>query len=241
MRYLQFAIVLLLSTVGSPLRGDQPKSLDCLQVFVTGSDSEMRQSTTPIRVRVLHLVLKNICSVDITAFSLEADIKSPVAQKNRVGVDMVFQLHPDSPVYNKIPLAGHDFPYDFSFRDDPAGELPFEGTVKVIGIAFRDVTAVGDAAWVKRLSESRELGLKNSTDERDLLVKVARLSDAKVLLQGDPDSSLNAPLKAFWREIQANVGNDPVEWGAYVNRRINEAQTFIRILKEQSELRRESN
>lgn len=96
---------------------------------------------------------------------------------------------------------------------------------------------MGNAAWVKRLTESRELGLKNFTDERGLLVKVARQSNAKVLLQGDPDSSLNPPLKAFWREIQGNVGNDPVEWGAYVNRRINEAQTFIRILKEQSELR----
>jgi hypothetical protein len=111
----------------------------------------------------------------------------------------------------------------------------------VIGIAFRDVTAVGDAAWVKRLTESRELGLRNSTDELNLLAKVARLSDAKVLLQGDPDSSLNAPLKAFWRDIQRNVGNDPVSWGAFVGRRMNEAQTFIRILKEQSELRREGN
>jgi len=46
-----------------------------------------------------------------------------------------------------------------------------------------------------------------------LLVKVARLDDAKVLLRGDPDNSLNDDLKAFWREIKGNVGNDPVRWG----------------------------
>ncbi len=82
MRHSQFAMVLFLFAAGTKLRGDQSKSLDCLQVFVTGSDSVVRQSTTPIRVRVLHLVLKNICSVDITAFSLDADIKS---RRNRSG------------------------------------------------------------------------------------------------------------------------------------------------------------
>jgi hypothetical protein len=201
----------------------------------------MRQSQAPVRVRTVHLILKNICSVDITAFSLEADIKSPVAQQHREGVDMVYQLHTASPAYEKIPLAGRDFRYDFGVRDDPAGELPFEGAVKVIGIAFRDVTAVGDAAWVKRLTESRKLGLKNSTDELDLLAKVAHLDDAKAMLQGDPDESLSDDMKAFWREIKGNVGNDPARWGAYVNRRINEMQQFISILKEQSELRREGN
>jgi hypothetical protein len=234
-------LVIVFLGAGSPLRGDQPKSLDCLQVFVVGSDSVMSRSNPPIRVRVLHLVLKNICSVDITAFSLEADMKSPVAQKHKQGVDMVYQLHTASPAYEKIPLAGRDFPYDFGFRDDPAGELPFEGTVKVKGIAFRDVTAVGDADWVKRMNEDRQLDLKNFTDERELLVKVAHLDDAKALLKGDPDDSLNNQVKAFWREIQQNVGNDPVKWGAYVNRRVNEVQIFISLLKEQSELRREGN
>jgi len=213
MRYLQFAMVLFLFAAGSKLRGDQPKSLDCLQVFVTGSDSEMRQSTTPIRVRVLHLVLKNICSVDVTAFALEADIKSPAAQKFRHADDMVGRLRPNSSLYNEIPLAGRDFPYDYSFRDDSAGESPFEGAVKVTALAFRDLTVIGESDWVNWMERTRKTGLRNFTDKLALLVKAARLDDAKVLLRGDPDNSLNDDLKAFWREIKGNVGNDPVRWG----------------------------
>ena len=241
MRHLQLAIILALSAAGSPLWGEQPKSLDCLQVFVTGSDSVVKQSKTPIRVRVLHLVLKNICSVDITAFSLEADIKSPVAQKFRHADDMVGRLRPNSSLYNKIPLAGRDFPYDYSFRDDSAGESPFEGAVKVTALAFRDLTVIGESDWVNWIERTRKADLRDFTDKLALLVKVARLSDAKMLLQGDPDNSLDDDLKAFWREIKGNVGNDPVEWGAYVNWRVKEMQDFIRLLKEQSELRREGN
>jgi hypothetical protein len=241
MRHSQFAIVLLLSAAGSPLRGDQPKSLDCLQVFVNGSDSVMSQSQAPIRLRKLHLLLRNTCSADITAFFLEADIKSPVAQQIRQGDDMVYRLAHDSPLYNKIPLAGQDFPYDFSFRDDPAGELPFEGTIKVIAVAFRDVTAVGRDDKVKWLIGSRKSDVTNFRDKLDLLAKVAHLDDAKAMLQRDPDGSLSDDMKAFRRDLQRNVGNDPARWGAYVNRRINEMQQFISIVKEQSELRREGN
>jgi hypothetical protein len=196
----------------------------------------MSQSAAPIRLRKLHLVLKNICSVDITAFALEADIKSPVAQRLRHADDMVARLDPESRLYEKIPRVGRDFPYDFSFRDDPAGELPFEGTIKVSALAFRDATAVGEPDWVNWMERTRKADLGNFTDELALLVKVAHLDDAKVLLRGDPDDSLNNQIKAFWRDTQRNVGNDPVRWAAYINRRAHEAQTFVSIEKEQSEL-----
>jgi hypothetical protein len=155
--------------------------------------------------------------------------------------DMVGRLLPNSSLYNKIPLAGRDFPYDYTFRDDSAGESAFEGTVRITALAFRDLTVIGEARRVDWMETTRKAGLRNFTDKLALLVKVARLDDANVLLRGDPDNSLDDDLKAFWREIQGNVGNDPMKWSAYINWRVKETQDFISLLKEQSELRREGN
>jgi hypothetical protein len=62
----------------------------------------------------LHMILTNVCSVDITAFTLEVNVTSPIPQARQFGMDVVGALarHSDK----EIPQAGAEFPFDWTVR-----------------------------------------------------------------------------------------------------------------------------
>ncbi len=241
MRHLHFAMVLFFSAALPGVYAAGPlKTVDCLLVSVVPQSADPERAANPVPFppgrRPLHMILTDVCSVDITAFALDADIKSPVPQQENRSVDMLGHLA--RPNNQKIPAAGTGFPYDdWGVSGEPEDDpRPLELTVKVRGLIFRDGTAVGDASWVTWVQESRKKLVQQFATELKLLAPIARLEDAKAILVGDPDSSLKGAVRAFWLENKAHLSNDPARWAAFVNRRTDELQSLTEVMTQHPEL-----
>ncbi len=235
MRRSQFGLVVLVSasSLGVCAVGSA-KTVDCLHVAVVSQSADLKFALNPVQtrpgIRPLHMILTNVCSVDITAFTLELNVTSPIPQTRQFGADMLGGLA----AFNtwKIPRAGTEFPYDGVIGGEPEDDpRPLEFTVKARGLIFRDGTAAGDAAWVAHVQERRKSDVQDFAAELKLLAQIARLEDARAILNGDPDSSLSGPVRTFWLECKRSLSKDPASWAASINdraswvRSLNEAFT----------------
>ena len=138
----------------------------------------------------------------------------------------------------QVPWAGTEFPYDYSISGEPEGDpRPLELTVKVLGLVFRDGTAAGDTSFVTWVRESRKKMALQFTTELTVVNQVARLEDAKAILKGDPDPSLEGAVRAFWLENKSNVGNDPAKWAAFITSRVSNLQLLVELMSEYTELK----
>ena len=220
-----------------------PKTVDCLLVSVVPQSADPELALNPPQpqpgIRHLHMILTNVCSVDVTAFTLDIKVKSPVPQERHPGVDMQGSIA--KPGDQNIPRAGAEFPFDWVIAGEPEDDArPLELTVTARGLIFRDGTAAGDATWVTHVQESRKNTVQQFAAELKLLGQIARLEDAKVILKGDPDPSLKGPVRAYWLECQRSLSNDPARWAAYVNRRAFWLRSLTEALTEHPELTMES-
>jgi hypothetical protein len=243
MRHSQFAIVLLLSASFSGVyAAGSPKTVDCLLVSVVpqSADPERAANPTPLwpGSRALHMILTNVCAVDITAFVLDINVTSPIPQERHPGVDMLGNLAQAND--KKIPRAGAGFPYYLVIAGEPEDDpRPLELTVKVRALVFRDGTAAGDASFVTWVQDNRSKLVQQFTTELKMLAQIARLEDAKAILRGDPDSSLKDGFRAFWLENKSNVGNDPAKWAAFITPRASHLQSLVELMNEHPELKME--
>ncbi len=199
-----------------------PKTVDCLLVSVVpqSADPDLAANPTPLQpgTRPLHMILTNVCSVDITALTLEVNVTSPIPQAIQFGIDVLGSLA--RPADQKIPRAGAEFPFDSAIAGEPEDDpRPLELTVKARGLVFRDGTAAGDALWVTHIQENRKKTVQQFAAELKLLGQIARLEDAKAILKGDPDPSLKGPLRTYWLECQRSLSNDPARWAALIDAR----------------------
>ncbi len=248
MRHLQFAMVLFLfAALPGLCAPGAPKTVDCLLVSVVpqSADPELAANPTPLQPgsRALHMVLTNVCSVDVTAFKLDISVTSPNPQERNPGVDMLgrLALPPVAQLRDKqIPWAGTEFPYDSSISAEPEGDpRPLELTVKVRALIFRDGTAAGDASWVTSVQENRRKLVQQFTTELKMVNQIARLEDAKAILKGDPDPSLEGAVRAFWLENKSNVGNDPAKWAAFITSRTSNLRLLVELMSQYPELKME--
>jgi hypothetical protein len=240
MRRSQFATVLFFSaSISGVYAAGSPKTVDCLLVSVVpqSADPDLAANPTPLQpgTRPLHMILTNVCSVDITAFKLDINVTSPIPQERHPSVDMLGSLARLND--KKIPRARTEFPYDSYISAEPEDDSrPLELTVKVRGLIFRDGTAAGDALWVSYFQENRKKMVQQFATELRMLAQIARLEDAKAILKGEPDPSLKGAVRAFWLENKSNVGNDPAKWAAFINPRASHLQSLVELMSEHPEL-----
>ena len=109
-------VVLFLGALSAVCAAGSPKTVDCLRVSVVPQSADPERAARPMflppGVREIHMVLTNVCFVDITAFKLVIDVSSPVPRKVNGGGDFIGRLWRGLPNYNKLPLASRDFPFD---------------------------------------------------------------------------------------------------------------------------------
>ena len=241
MRHSQIAMFLFFSASLSELyAAGLPKTVDCLQVSVVPNSADPEHALNPPQTRPgtrqLHMILTNVCSVDVTAFMLDINVTSPLSQQSRPGMDLiggVARLN-DS----KFPWAGTEFPFDAVISGEPEDDpRPLELTVKVFGLIFRDGTAVGDESWVTHNQERRKSDVRNFAAELKLLGQIARLEDATKILKGDPDPSLSPPVRRFWLECRHGLSNNPADWAESISRTANWVQALSQAFSEHPELK----
>lgn len=215
-----------------------PKTVDCLQVSVVPQSADPERAASPTQTRPgtrpLHMILTNVCSVDVTAFTLDIIVSSPAPQERHPSIDLLGSLA--QPGDQKVPRARTEFPFDWIIAGEADDPHPLELTVKVRGLVFRDGTAAGDATWVTHVQEVRKNAVQQFATELKLLAQIAHLEDAKAILGGDPDPSLKGAVRAFWLENKGNLSNDPARWARYINRRAYELQCLTKTLTEHPEL-----
>ncbi len=239
MRHSQFAIVLFFSaSLSGVYAAGLPKTVDCLLVSVVPQSADPGHAANPMPPspgrRPLHMILTDVCSVDVTAFTLDINVSSPIPQERHPGVDLLGSLA--QPGDQKIPRVGIEFPFDWVIIGEPEDPRPLELTVKVRGLIFRDGTAAGDAAWVTHIQELRKNTIQQFATELKLLAQITHLEDAKAILNGEPDPSLKGAVRAFWLENKGNLSNDPARWARYIDRRAYELQSLTKTLSEHPEL-----
>ena len=108
--------------------------------------------------------------------------------------------------------------------------------LKCRGLIFRDGTATGDASWVTHVQEARKRDVQDFATERQLLAQIAHLEDAKAILRGDPDLSLNGSVRRFWLECKRSLSNDPAEWAASIEDRAYWIQSLTEVMSQHPEL-----
>jgi hypothetical protein len=238
-RHSQFVRVLFFcASISSVSAAGLPKTVDCLQVSVVPQSADPGYAAHPVPPspgrRPLHMILTDVCSVDITAFTLEINVSSPVRQERHPGVDLLGSLaqHGDQ----KVPRVGVEFPFDWIIAGEADDPRPLDLTVKARGLIFRDGTAVGDASWVTHIQDVRKNTVQQFATELKLLAQIAHLEDARAILRGDPDPSLKGAVRAFWLENKGNLSNDPARWARYIDRRAYELQSLTKTLTEHPEL-----
>ena len=188
MRHSQFAMVLFVSaSLSRVCAAGSPKTVDCLQVSVVPQSADPGYAAHPMPPspgrRPLHMILTDVCSVDVTAFELDIDVSSPTPQERHPGVDLLGSLA--QPGDQKVPRAGTEFPFDWIIAGEADDPRPLELTVKVRGLIFRDGTGAGEATWVTNVQEARTNTVQQFAKELRLLAQIARLEDAKAILKGD--------------------------------------------------------
>ncbi len=244
MRHLQFAMVLFLSVaLPGVCAAGPPKTVDCLLVSVVPNSADPAYALNPPQtrpgIRRLHMILTNVCSVDITAFTLNVNVTSPIPQELQFGADVLGRLAQLSD--KQILRAGTEFPFDWIISGEPDDDpRPLELTVQARGLIFRDGTAAGDATWVTDVQKARKGLVQQFATELKLLGEIAHLEDAKAILKGDPDPSLEGPVRSYWLECQRSLLKDPASWAAYVNRRAYWLRSLTEALTEHPELTMES-
>ena len=240
MRHLQFAVVLLYCASFSGLcASESPKTVDCLLVSVVPQPADPERAANPTTLRpgarALHMVLTNVCSVDITAFMLDINVSSPTPQQDRPGMDLIGCVA--RPNDSKCLRAGAEFPFDSVIAGEPEDDRrPLKLTVTVFGLIFRDGTAVGDAPWVTHNQERRKSDVQDFAAELKMLARITRLEDAKAILKGDPDPSSSRPVRRFWLECKRGLSNDPAEWAAYIGNTTRWIQSLTEAFSEHPEL-----
>ncbi len=244
MRQSKIAMVVLLSGALSGVgAAGSPKTVDCLQVSVVPQSADPERAANPMQprpgIRPLHMILTNVCSVNVTAFTLDLNVTSPIPQKRHPGVDMLGRLA--QPGGGKIPRTGTEFPFDWNIAGEPEEDSrPLELTVKVSGLVFRDGTAAGDASWVADVQEARKKTVQEFTAELALLAQIAHLEKAKAVLSGDPDPSLKGAVRAFWLQCKRSLPDDPAKWTEYIDQRAYELQALTKVFSEHTELTMDS-
>src|SRR5450432_897100 len=94
MRHSQFAMVLFFFVSRSWVcAAGSPKTVDCLRVSVVPNSADPRRAADPTPSspgwRPLHMILTDVCSVDVTAFMLDVNVTSPVRQERHPDMDML--------------------------------------------------------------------------------------------------------------------------------------------------------
>jgi len=243
-RHSQFVRVLFFcASISSVSAAGLPKTVDCLQVSVVPRSANPGYAAQPVPPspgrRPLHMILTNVCSVDITAFMLDVKITSPIPQERHPGMDMLGGLAQSGD--QKLPRAGTAFPFDWVIAGEPEDDLrPLELTVRVRGLTFRDGTAAGDASWVAHVEEVRKSEVQDFATELKLLAQIAHLQDAKSILKGDPDASLREPVRAFWLECKRSLSNDPARWAAHIDDSALRARSFAETMSQHPDLTMDS-
>lgn len=181
------------------------------------------------------MILTDVCSVDVTAFKLDVNVTSPVPKEFQFGADRLGSLARTGD--NKFPRAGNQFPYDGVIDGEPGDDpRPLELAVKVSGLVFGDGTAAGDASWVSHVQEVRKSEVQDFATELKLLAQIARLEDARAILEGDPDPSLSGSVRAFWLECKRSLSNDTAGWAASINGRAYWIQSLTEIMSQHPDL-----
>jgi hypothetical protein len=181
------------------------------------------------------MILTDVCSVDVTAFELGVNVTSPISKAFEFGADRIGSAARTG--NRKFPRAGADFPFDWIVAGEPAEDpRPLELNVKVHGLVFRDGTAAGDSSWVKEVQERRKRDVQDFVTERELLTQIAHLQDAKAILKGDPDPSLNGSVRRFWLECKSSLSNDPAGWAASIENRAYWIQSLTEAMSQHPEL-----
>ncbi len=239
MRHSQFARVLFFSaSLSSTCVAGAPKTIDCLQVSVVPKSADPQLTLYPMQTRPgfrpLHMILTDVCSVDITAFTLEINVSSPVPQERHPGVDLLGSVA--QPGDQKVPRVGVEFPFDWTIAGEADDPRPLELTVKVRGLVFRDGTAAGDASWVAHIQELRKDTIKQFATELKLLAQITHLEDAKAILNAEPDPLLKGAVRVFWLENKGHLSNEPAAWKAFIDRRTYELQSLIETMGQHPDL-----